>query len=167
MTTITSDVDTSLSLSSRLTAASTTTTAADGAGGGGGCLEEMALEFNVKAESPCSCWTEEYLIDEIFLRLAGTKEIVKHNGRCINVYKYYSQAFRLRRWIPIAKPAHEFTVNMSDLTPTPRIMAELKALDKDSSQYVLKQAVGRIFENINFRQYHLSIARNLEVVMKP
>ena len=78
----------------------------------------------------------------------------------------YLQVFRLRRWIPIAKPAPKFIVNMSDLIPT-RIIAELKALDKDGSQYVLKQAVGRVFENIDFRQYHLSIARNLEVVLKP
>jgi hypothetical protein len=110
-------------------------------------------------------WAEECLIDELFLQLAGTKEIVKHNGRRVNVYKYYNQAFRLLRWIPIAKPTPEFIVNMPDLTT--RIIAELKALEKDGSQYVLKQAVGRIFENINFRQYHLSIARNLEVVLIP
>jgi hypothetical protein len=114
-------------------------------------------------------WTEECLIEEIFLRLAGTKEIVNHhNGKCVTIHKYYNQAFRLRYWIPVAKkpaPETEFIVNMQDLTT--RIIAELKALDKDGSQYVLKQAVGGIFENINFRQYHLSIARNLEVVLKP
>jgi hypothetical protein len=124
---------------------------------------KVTLEIEIKGE--CS-WTEECLIDEIFLQLARTKEIVKHNGKFITICKYYSQAFRLRRWIPIAKPAPEYIVNMSDLIPT-RIIAELKALDKDGSQYVLKLAVGRIFENIDPRQYHLSIARNLEVVLKP
>jgi hypothetical protein len=109
--------------------------------------------------------TEECLIDELFLQLARIKEIVKQNSRCVNVYKYYCQAFRVLRWIPIAKPPPKFVVNISDVEA--RIIAELKALDKDGSQYVLKQAVGRIFENINFRQYHLSIARNLEVVLKP
>lgn len=106
-------------------------------------------------------WTEEYLIQELFLQLAGTKEIVKHEGRCINVYKYYSQAFALRYWIPITKPIPEFIVNMTDLTT--RIITELRTLDKDGSQYVLKQAVGRIFDNINSKQYHLSIARKLKV----
>jgi hypothetical protein len=48
---------------------------------------------------------------------------------------------------------------MSDLTT--RIIAELRSLD--DPQDVLKQAVGRIFENIDSRQYHLSIARKLKV----
>jgi hypothetical protein len=112
-------------------------------------------------------WTEEFLIDELFLQLVGTKMIVKHNdGKCITVHKYYNQAYRLRKWIPIATkkpiPAEtEFVINLSDLTT--RIISELKALDKEGSQYVLKQAVGRIFENIDSRQHHLSIARKLKV----
>jgi hypothetical protein len=123
-------------------------------------------------------WTEEYLIDELFLQLAGTKMIVKKHDdssddKLVSVHKYYNQAFRLRHRIPVVKPAPEFIVNMSDLDI--RILAELKALDNDdadadaepSSQYILKQAVGRIFENIDAKKYHLSIARNLEVVLKP
>jgi hypothetical protein len=111
-------------------------------------------------------WTEDFLIQEIFLHLAGNKETVRlHNGKSITVYKYYHQAFQLRKWIPIAKPVPEFIVNMSDIIDT-RIISELGALDKKGYEYILKQAVGRIFENNNFRQYHLSIARNLEVVLK-
>jgi hypothetical protein len=117
-------------------------------------------------------WTEEYVIDELFLQLAGTKEIVNHNGKRVSVHKYYNQAFRLRHRIPVVKPVPEFIVNMSDLTV--RLVAELKALSYDDKEknkgdpnYVLRQAVGRIFENIDSRRYHLSIARNLEVVLKP
>jgi hypothetical protein len=130
-------------------------------------MTTAATSSDVEQVTSCKLeyWVEQCLIEELFLQLAGTKEIVKHNGKCVNVYKYYSQAFRLLRWIPIAKPTPEFVVNMSDLTT--RIIAELKTLEKDGSQYVLKQAVRRIFENINFRQYHLSIARNLEVILKP
>ena len=106
-------------------------------------------------------WTEECLIDEIFLQIAGTKDIIRHADGEIKIYKYYNQAFRLLPWIPIARPTPEFIVNISNLTQ--RVIAELGALDKDCCQYVLKQAVGRIFENIDFRLYHLSIARKLKV----
>lgn len=95
-----------------------------------------------------SWWTEERLIDELFLRLATIPD-----------RKYYNQALTLRKWIPISKPAPEFVVNMSDLTP--RLIAELQALD--DSYTIVKLAVGRIFENIDSEQYHLSIASKLRV----
>lgn len=132
-------------------------------GEGGGCLENMSSSSRLQQGQ--EYWTEGCLIEEIFLQLAGTKEIVDHNGKRVTIYKYYNQAFRLRRWIPVARPAPEFIVNMSDLAT--KIVAGLRALDKDGSQYLLKQAVGRIFENIDVRQYHLSIARKLEVILKP
>jgi hypothetical protein len=112
-------------------------------------------------------WTEEHLIEEIFLRLALTKQVIKHDANCgITVYKYYNQALILRKWIPVAKrpSVPKFVVNTSDLTV--RLVAELKSLDDDGAQYILKEAVGKIFENIDERQYHLSIARNLEVDLK-
>jgi hypothetical protein len=106
-----------------------------------------------------SWWTEECLIDELFLQLASTKQIVSHDAKSVTIYKYYHQALTLRKWIPIAKPPPEFLVNMSDLTP--RIIAELQALD--DSYTIVKLAVGRIFENIDCEQYHLSIASKLKV----
>ncbi len=93
-------------------------------------------------------WTEERLIDELFLRLAT-----------IPAHKYYNQALTLHKWIPLSKPAPEFIVNMSDLTP--RLVAELQHLD--DSYTVVKLAVGRIFENIDSDQYHMSIASKLRV----
>ena len=71
-------------------------------------------------------WTVEHLIDELFLKIAGTKVIINHNGKSLTIRKYYNQALRLLNWIPIAKPTPEFLVNISDLTP--RIVTELKAL---------------------------------------
>jgi hypothetical protein len=106
-------------------------------------------------------WTEECLVDETFLQIAGTKEIIKYRGKSLTIYKYYNQALRLLNWIPIAEPTPEFIINISDLTP--RIIAELQALKERTYNYITKQAVGRIFENIDFRQYHLSIARKLKV----
>jgi hypothetical protein len=105
-------------------------------------------------------WSEECLIDELFLQLATTKSVVSHNGRCrIIVHKYYNQALALRKYIPIAKPVPKFVVNISDLST--RVIAELKILD--DAQIVLKQAVGRIFENTDPIEYHMSIAKALEV----
>ncbi len=91
-------------------------------------------------------WSWNYLIEEIFLHIASLKVLVAHNDRQITIYKYYSQALRLKKWIPIAKPPVEFVINASDLTA--RILAELKALGQEESQQVLKLAVCT-----NFRKY--------------
>jgi hypothetical protein len=108
-------------------------------------------------------WTEECLIDILFLELATTKSLVSHNGRCgIIIHEYYNQALTMYKWIPISRPAPAFVVSTSDLSA--RVIAELKVID--DPQIILKQAVGRIFENIDARQYHLSIAQFLEVVLK-
>jgi len=71
------------------------------------CFDEKEREY----------WTEEYLVEDLFLQLARTKhQIVKHYAKCgVTVYKYYNQAFRILKWIPIAKPVPEFIVHMSDL----------------------------------------------------
>jgi hypothetical protein len=107
-------------------------------------------------------WTENCLVEQTFLELATTKLIVSHDGSgtCgITVYKYYNEALRLRNWIVLSRPAPEFVVNLSDLST--RVIAELQVLR--DPQDVLKQAVGRIFENIDPVEYHLSIASQLVV----
>lgn len=99
--------------------------------------------------------TEAELVDELFLQLATTKSVISHNGRCgIIVHKYYDLACALLKWIPIARPPHAFVVDSSDLST--RVVAELKVLN--CPQIILKQAVGRIFENVDELQYHMSIA---------
>jgi hypothetical protein len=42
---------------------------------------------------------------------------------------------------------------------------ELSRLDEKDKKFVLKQAVSRIFEDININLYHDSISANLEVVL--
>jgi hypothetical protein len=119
--------------------------------------------YNIpKEELEQDSWTEECLIDEVFLCLAGAKTVVKHNGKSITIRKYYNQALRLRPWIAAAYTTPKFVINLYDLTP--KIIAEIKALN--DPKYILKEAVGRIFENIDFRQYHLSISNVLEVDLK-
>jgi hypothetical protein len=107
-------------------------------------------------------WSWNYLVEEIFLQVAPIKSLVTHNGKQISIYKYYNQALRLKKWIPIAKAPVEFVINISDVTV--RILAELKVLGPEESQQVLKLAVAKIFENIAGSRYtHRSILRNLKV----
>jgi hypothetical protein len=49
---------------------------------------------------------------------------------------------------------------------THKIIKELYDLDIESRRYVLKHAVGRIFEDINSDLYHNSISKVLEVKLK-
>ncbi len=118
----------------------------------------------VRDTSDIEYWTIAHLTDELFLQLAKTKEIIIYNGKKISLYKYYNQALRMWKWIPISKPKAIFVVYVSDLTP--RIYCELKILDKHTAQYVLKESVKRIFENIDFKFYHEHIENNLEVVVE-
>jgi hypothetical protein len=110
-------------------------------------------------------WTEQCLIEQLFLELATTKLLVSHNnnGQCgITVHKYYNEAFRIFRYLPLAKPAPPFVVDLSDLST--RVVAELQVLD--NPQTILKQAVGRIFENIDAERYHSSIASKLRLKVR-
>ncbi len=107
-------------------------------------------------------WHFGYLIEVLFLQLAKVKEILNYNGKKVSIYKYYNQALRMWKWIPISKPKAIFVVYVSDLTP--RIYCELKSLDNHTAKYVLKESVKRIFENIDFKFYHEHIEDNLDVV---
>jgi hypothetical protein len=112
-------------------------------------------------------WTTEYHVDQLFLCLAGVKQYKNvESDRTIPVRKYYSQARQLMKWIPISKPSPAFVIYISDLTP--RIKSEIASISQTTTtlQYVLTQAVGRIFENLDFEYYHLSIAKNLKVKLE-
>jgi hypothetical protein len=108
-------------------------------------------------------FTTEALIDELFLCLAGSHEIVinSENNKQITVRKYYRQARELLKWIPIAGADSPFIIYLSDLTP--QIKQEFNGLTLTTVRYILKEAAGRLFENLDFNYYHLSIARNLKV----
>ena len=126
--------------------------------------QNKAFSGSADCDSQVEFWTTEYLIDKLFLRLVEVKETIHNKDKEeIHVRKYYRQARELFKWIPIAKPSPAFIIYISDLTP--RLKTELEELitTPDTLKYVLNQAVGRIFENLNLEKYHLSIARNLRV----
>jgi hypothetical protein len=109
-------------------------------------------------------WTSEKVIDELFLHLARVKEIATDgNGDKITVKKYYQRARDIFKRIPVARPPPEYLIDKSDLNE--RLRKELleEITSNDARHDVLKEAAGRIFENLNFEYYHLSVARNLKV----
>lgn len=108
-------------------------------------------------------WTSECLVDELFFSLVKVRECITNNkGRTIHIRKYYRRARDILKLIPISKPAPVFIINISDLPQ--RIIKEIERVtENDARAYILTQAVGRIFENIDFKRYHLSIAKNLRV----
>ena len=108
-------------------------------------------------------WTIEYFVDELFFSLVQVTELITNsNGKTLRVKKYYLRARRILELIPIYRPPPIFSINISDLSQ--RIIDEIEDVTDDKSRtYVLTQGCGRIFENLDFEYYHLSIARNLRV----
>jgi hypothetical protein len=116
-------------------------------------------------------WTPNYLIDRLKQHLAtvivvqqsSRKEDYENNLQSKKVFdsrKYYNQAHDYLK-IGAFQPVPSFPVHISDLSP--KLVRELSELDRIDRKFVLKQAVGRIFEDINSRLYHDSVSRVLEV----
>jgi hypothetical protein len=120
-------------------------------------------------------WSIECTIEELELDLSKVAEnIASPNGdsgqgmKTLTVHKYYQQAKDLMKWIPIARPVPEFVIYAKDLSPI--VIEELESrIDDDlrTLRYIVKQAVGRMFENLDHAYFHLSIARYLRVRIEP
>jgi hypothetical protein len=77
---------------------------------------------------------------------------------------YYYKAYHYQKLgLFLRKNAPPFKVSLSHLSP--EIIYELNELDEKDRTFVLKQAVSRIFEDINFDLYHSSISGNLKVIL--
>jgi hypothetical protein len=85
--------------------------------------------------------------------------IVSEEGKYDN-RKYYNQARGMLK-IGAYEPVPLYVVDIADLSP--KLIKELHSLDSEDRQFVLKQAAGRIFEDINPELYHNSISRVLWV----
>lgn len=139
--------------------------------------EQQNKEIIITKKVDCEVWSIECIVDELQLNLCRTKEHItfslKNDGwdesktKTVTVHKYYRQARELMKWIPIARPVPEFVLSASDLSP--KVVEELEARVDNPSifKYILKEAVGRIFENLDFNRYHLSFARHLRVRIEP
>ena len=109
-------------------------------------------------------WSINYLIDSMKKHLANVKQpIINRNEACdkpVDSRKYYDQAYEMLK-IGAFRPAPPYIILLRDLTS--KIIKELYCLDVDRRGYVLKQAVGRIFEDVNSDIYHNSVSRVLKV----
>lgn len=76
---------------------------------------------------------------------------------------YYKVYHYLKLGLFLRKDAPSFKISLSHLSP--EIIYELSQLDDNDRIFVLKQAVGRIFEDVNFGLYHDSISSNLKVML--
>lgn len=83
-----------------------------------------------------------------------------HNNKVKDYRKYYNQAYHYLK-IGALKTVPKFLVSLSELTP--RLVNELADFKKQDRNYIVKQSVGLIFQEINSELYHNSIARALEV----
>ena len=117
-------------------------------------------EYDIEDENR-EYWTVEYLRENLFRQLASVTEIIENKNRRITIHKYFTQARRIWKWIPIARPSPEFVVNISDLSP--RIVSELYSLDKSDYNYVITRAVDEIFEYIDPQTYRRGLLKNLKV----
>jgi len=116
--------------------------------------------------SPTSdeAWFTSYLVDNLKQHLATYTELITNNdGKIAAVRTYYDQAFRLLK-IGAYNPVPPYVIQFSHLTP--RLQTELNQLDSIDRTYVLKQAVSRIFEDLNLELYHNSISRVLRIVLQ-
>jgi hypothetical protein len=111
-------------------------------------------------------WSLNYLIDAMKKHLANVKQSLINvdegcdNKERVESRKYYDQAYKMLK-IGAFRPALPYIIFLRDLTP--KIIKELYYLDVDRRSYVLKQAVGHIFEDVNSDIYHNSVSRVLRV----
>ena len=77
---------------------------------------------------------------------------------------YYYKAYHYQKLgLFLRIDAPPFRVNLSHISE--EMIYELSQLDTKDRKFVLKRAIGKIFEDINFNLYHDSISANLEVVL--
>ena len=119
-------------------------------------------------------WTTDYLIFRLKENLATVPVSSNHKtdlldwypqgheNKVIDVRKYYNQAYHCLK-IGCLQPAPTFLVSLAELSP--RIVMELAGLEIEERNYILKQAVALIFQEINNELYHSSISAVL--VVKP
>jgi hypothetical protein len=75
---------------------------------------------------------------------------------------YYYKSYHYQKLgLFLRKDAPPFKVRLSHLSP--ELIYELSLLNSKDRRFVLKQAVSRIFEDINFNLYHDSVSAKWEV----
>src|SRR5262249_17955148 len=77
-------------------------------------LQKSQTSVLLEPEEERDYYVLEFLVDALFLEIAAVRNtIVATDGRSVTIRKYYNQALRLWRWIPITRPVPEYIVNVS------------------------------------------------------
>jgi hypothetical protein len=113
-----------------------------------------------KQERPLNQFYYDYDLELDFSIDTKDSESIKKKIYDKRLY-YYKAYHYLKLGLFLRKDAPPFKVSLSHLSQ--EIIYELSQLSDKDRKFVLKQAVGRIFEDINFDLYHDSISANLEV----
>jgi len=118
-------------------------------------------------ESKSEIWSDDYLVSRLKEHLGSvtlsnnkfrTGEL--NDERVFDSRKYYNQAYQfLKIGASPARQAPSYLIDISDLSSD--LIKELARLDLADRKFVLKQAVWRLFEDINATLYHNSISKSL------
>ena len=100
--------------------------------------------------------TIEGTVDELYLCL------MKQRSSC-----YQRQAYDLIYKIPVYKPPPIFEIKISDLNEQVKKELDDRWHYKHELNYILKEAVSRIFANVDERYFLLSVKRLLQVRLVP
>jgi hypothetical protein len=114
---------------------------------------------SVKAVTKQEVWddyTIERTVDELYLCLAKVKD-----------NRYEKQASYLMYRIPVHRPIPVFEIKISDLNKQVKKELDDRWSDRKIIDYILKQAVGRVFQNVEERYFFLSVKRLLRVRLVP
>ena len=82
---------------------------------------------------------------------------------CDDRWYYYKAYHYLKLGLFLRKDAPPYKISLSHLSA--EIIYELNHFNEKDRKFILKQAVGRIFEDINFDLYHDSISAKLKVIL--
>jgi hypothetical protein len=96
--------------------------------------------------------TIDAAIEELYLCLMKEKDDL-----------YYKQAYVLMRLIPIERPPPVYEIKISDLNEQVKKESDDRWEHKDEIDHILREAVGKVFENINQEYFFKSVKRLLKV----
>lgn len=102
-------------------------------------------------------WTTWRLVDELYLSLMSVKE---HDNRR---RKYEEQARKNMYWM-VMPPHVAFVINLKDLDG--KVKRELAKRHKELRDFIIKQAVEKIFEQVDERYFLLSAKQYLKVELE-
>jgi hypothetical protein len=107
----------------------------------------------ISAAEDIEGWTRDRLIEELYICL------MKKCASC----NYQSKAYDLMFRIPVHRPTPFFEIKISDLSEQVKKELDDRWSSKLEIDYILKEAVGRVFANVDERYFLLSVKRVLKV----